>query len=67
MFNYNWKIVIRNLWKYKSYTIINILGMGIGIAAMVWGYQTYRFAFSFDNLSQKHGRHLSRADPQKGR
>ncbi|WP_295792057.1 ABC transporter permease [Mucilaginibacter sp.] len=44
------KIVSRNLWRYKSYTIINIVGMGIGIAAMVWGYQTYKYAFSFDNF-----------------
>ncbi len=44
------KIVSRNLWRYKSYTVINIVGMSIGIAAMVWGYQTYKYAFSFDNF-----------------
>jgi putative ABC transport system permease protein len=44
------KIIYRNLRRYKSYTIINVLGMAIGITAMVWGYQTYRFAFSFDNF-----------------
>ena len=44
------KIVVRNLWKYKGYTFINIIGMAIGIAAIVWGYQTYRFCFSFDNF-----------------
>lgn len=44
------KIVFRNLWKYKSYTLINLIGMGIGIAALVWGYQTYRYSFSFDNF-----------------
>ncbi|MBC7828364.1 MAG: hypothetical protein H7122_11510 [Chitinophagaceae bacterium] len=44
------KIVLRNLLRYKSYTFINIIGLGIGIAAMVWGYQTYQFAFSFDNF-----------------
>ncbi len=44
------KIVVRNLLRYKAYTFINIIGMGIGIAAMVWGYQTYRFSFSFDNF-----------------
>ena len=38
------------MWRYKSYTIINIVGMGIGIAAMVWGYQTYKYSFSFDNF-----------------
>ncbi len=44
------KIVARNLMRYKAYTLINIIGMSIGIAAMVWGYQTYRFAFSYDNF-----------------
>ena len=46
------KVVARNLWRYKSYNLINIVGMGIGIAAMVWGYQTYKYAFSFDNFHQ---------------
>ncbi|HTE25840.1 ABC transporter permease [Flavitalea sp.] len=45
-----YKIVLRNLWRYKSYTLINIVGMAIGIAAMVWGYQTYRYSFSYDNF-----------------
>jgi ABC-type antimicrobial peptide transport system permease subunit len=44
------KTALRNLWRYKSYTLINIIGLGIGIAAMVWGYQNYRFSFSFDNF-----------------
>lgn len=43
------KIVFRKLWKYKTYTLINVLGLGIAIGAMVWGYQTYRFAFSYDS------------------
>jgi putative ABC transport system permease protein len=44
------KIVLRNLWRYKGYTLLNITGMAIGIAAIVWGYQTCRFSFSFDNF-----------------
>ncbi len=44
------KIVLRNLWRYKGYTSLNIIGMAIGIAALVWGYQTYRYCFSFDNF-----------------
>lgn len=44
------KVVFRNLWKYKSYTLINIIGLGLGIAALVWGYLNYRFSFSFDNF-----------------
>jgi len=44
------KTALRNLWRYKSYTLINVVGLGVGIAAMVWGYQDYRFSFSFDNF-----------------
>lgn len=44
------KIVIRNLWRYKTYTLINVIGLAIGIAAMVWGFQTYQHSFSFDNF-----------------
>ena len=44
------KITFRNLWRYKFYTVINIIGLGIGIAAVVWAYQNYRFAFSYDNF-----------------
>lgn len=44
------KTALRNLWRYKSYAFINIIGLGVGIAAMVWGYQDYRFSFSFDNF-----------------
>jgi len=50
MFRSILKIVVRNLWKYKGYTLVNIAGLGIGIAAMVWGFQTYQFSFSFDNF-----------------
>ena len=50
MFKNLFKIIVRNLWRYKSYTLINIIGLGIGIAALVWGYQTLRFSLSFDNF-----------------
>src|SRR5450432_1713478 len=55
-----WKIVFRNLRRYKSYTLINVVGMGIGIAAMVWGYQDYQYSFSFDNF-HKDRDHVYRA------
>lgn len=60
MLNNYFKIIFRNLWKYKSYNVINIVGMGIGIAAMVWGYQDFRYSFSFDNFQQQ-GDHVYRA------
>ena len=47
------KIISRNLWRNKLYTIINIIGLGIGIAAVVWGFQDYRFSFSYDNFHNK--------------
>ncbi|MEP7253408.1 MAG: hypothetical protein ABI683_13535, partial [Ginsengibacter sp.] len=50
MFKNYFKTAIRTLWRYKSYTLINIIGLAIGIGAMVWGYQNYRFSFSFDNF-----------------
>jgi len=50
MFKNFYKIVLRNMWRYKGYTLLNIFGMGIGLAAIVWGFQTYRFSFSYDNF-----------------
>ena len=44
------KVVLRNLWRNKGYTSLNIIGMAIGIAAIVWGYQNYRYCFSFDDF-----------------
>lgn len=44
------KIVFRNMWRHKGYTLINIFGMAIGIAAIVWGFQTYRFSMGFDDF-----------------
>jgi putative ABC transport system permease protein len=44
------KIVFRNMWRRKGYTLLNIFGMGVGLAAIVWGFQTYRYSFSYDNF-----------------
>ncbi|HJS54219.1 MAG TPA: ABC transporter permease [Chitinophagaceae bacterium] len=44
------RIVSRNMWRHKGYTLLNIFGMAVGLAAIVWGYQTFRFSFSFDNF-----------------
>ena len=50
MFKNIYKIVFRNMWRYKGYTLLNVFGMAVGLAAIVWGYQTYRFSFGFDNF-----------------
>lgn len=44
------KIIFKNLWKNKLYTGINIVCLSIGIAALVWGIQAYRYSFSFDTF-----------------
>ncbi len=53
MYKSIFKIVLRKLVKYKTYTLINVLGMAIAIASIVWGYQTYRYAFSYDNFHEE--------------
>ncbi|MEO5892101.1 MAG: ABC transporter permease [Ferruginibacter sp.] len=50
MFRNYFKIIVRNLWKNKLYTLINIIGLGIGIASVVWGFQNYRFSFSYNDF-----------------
>lgn len=49
LINY-FKIAFRNLWRNKFFTVINTIGLSLGIAAVVWGIQTYRYTFSFDNF-----------------
>jgi putative ABC transport system permease protein len=60
MFKNYYKIIFRNLRRYKSYTVINVVGMAIGVTAMVWGYLTYQFSFSYDNF-QPHTDQIYRA------
>ena len=50
MFQNYFKIIVRNLWRNKLYTLINIVCLSFGIAAIVWSYQNYRFSFSWDNF-----------------
>jgi len=50
MFKNIYKIVVRSMWRYKGYTLLNIFGMAVGLAAIIWGFQTYRYCFSFDNF-----------------
>ena len=59
MFKNYFKIIIRNLWRNKLYTLINIIGLGVGIASIVWGFQNYRFSFSYNNF-HKDGKSIFR-------
>jgi len=48
MFRLNLKIALRNLWKYKGYTAINILGLSIGLASCLLIFIFVRYESSYD-------------------
>jgi putative ABC transport system permease protein len=48
MFKLNLKIALRNLWKNKGYTTINVLGLSIGMASCILIFLFIRFQMSFD-------------------
>jgi len=47
------KIALRNLWKNKAYSAINIVGLAIGIAACIMIMLFVRYEKSFDNFHTK--------------
>ncbi|WEK18214.1 MAG: ABC transporter permease [Candidatus Pedobacter colombiensis] len=49
MFRLNLKIALRNLWKYRGYTAINIGGLAIALGAFILGAIYVRFETSFDH------------------
>ncbi len=48
MFSQGIKQIFRGLWRYKSFTVINLLGMSIGIAATVVLFLIAQYENSFD-------------------
>ncbi len=44
------RVLFRNLRKSRLYAFINILSLGIGIAAIIWGIQVYRYYAGFDQF-----------------
>lgn len=48
MFKLNLKIALRNLWKHKIYTLINIGGLAIGMASCILIFIFIRYQLSFD-------------------
>ncbi len=44
------KIAFRNFWKHKIFTLINIVGLSIGISAAIVIYLIVNFDFSFDKF-----------------
>ena len=41
---------MRGLWRYKNFTIINLLGLSFGIAAIVILYLIFNYEKGFDKL-----------------
>lgn len=56
MFKLNFKIALRNLWKYKTYTFINIAGLAIGMASCILIFIFIRYELSFDDQFVKKDR-----------
>lgn len=48
-----YKTAYRNLWRNKSYALLNIAGLAIGIAASILIFIVIRFETSFDNFHDK--------------
>src|SRR3954462_12989005 len=56
MFKNYFKTAIRNLSRNKSYTTINVLGLGVGIAVCLMIFLVIQFETSFDNFHSKKDR-----------
>jgi len=48
MFKLNFKIAMRNIWKNKGYTLINVLGLSIGMASCILIFLFINHQLSFD-------------------
>jgi putative ABC transport system permease protein len=49
MIKLNFKIALRNLWKYKTYTLINIAGLTLGMVCCILIFIFIRYQLSFDS------------------
>jgi putative ABC transport system permease protein len=56
MFKLNLKIALRNLWKNKGYTLINIAGLSIGMASCILIFIFIRYQLSYDQQFKKKDR-----------
>ncbi|MEK6780469.1 MAG: ABC transporter permease [Bacteroidota bacterium] len=56
MFKNNLKIAIRNLFRQKIYTLINVLGLAVGIASCLLIVLFIRNEFSYDKFFTDHDR-----------
>src|SRR5215217_6077448 len=50
------KIALRALMRYRNYTILNVMGLSIGVAACLMLYIVYSYESGFDRFHTKHNR-----------
>src|SRR5579863_3995996 len=50
------KIAFRSLWRHKGFTILNIVGLAVGMAAFFLIFQYVRFEYSYDDFVTKRDR-----------
>lgn len=53
MFKTNLKLIIRNIWKYKGFSAINILGLSVGMACSILILLWVKHHTSFDKFHEK--------------
>src|SRR3954454_3206625 len=56
MFKSNFEIAVRNLWRHKTFSLLNILGLAVGMAACFLIYLYVNFETSYDNFHTKANR-----------
>ena len=56
MFTHYLKIAWRNMLKYKTQTVISVLGLTIGVVFFAYGYHWYKFETTFDSFYPDSGR-----------
>jgi putative ABC transport system permease protein len=47
------KIAFRNLWRHKGFSLINIIGLAIGMTAAFLIFMYVKFELSYDNFNEK--------------
>ncbi|WP_051663863.1 ABC transporter permease [Dyadobacter crusticola] len=52
----HFKIALRTLLRYRNYTILNVLGLSVGVAACLLLYVVYNYESGFDKFHAKHDR-----------
>lgn len=62
MFRNYWKIAIRNLWKNKSFSALNISGLALGLAACLLIVMYVKDELSYDSYNKNVNR-IYRVDP----